>query len=150
MYAPLVLAVHAMHFRRSCSTLHQYILCSTQLLTIREVPNLAPMWSHCCLRQWLLRLSLSTLRLLQECTQHQHSVVEHVAPQKVVSHPKRENFIQNQFHPKTTFIQKPISSQNDFDVRITANKTTGWRQKQYSPCLCLGASPPAMLHIKVC
>ena len=48
------------------------------------------------------------------------------------------------FHPKTSFIPKhfhpkPISSQNDFDVR-TANKTTGWLQKQYCPCLCEGVA----------
>ena len=159
-----------MQFRRSCSTLHQYLLCLTQLLTIREVPNLVPVESYCCLRLWLLRLSLSTLRLFQECTQHQHSVVEHVAlapgmiaapalrcrvpcacnifvssvrllnttsDNKVVSHPKRENFIPN---PKTTFIQKPVSSQNDFYVRTTANKTTRWWQNNIVR-VCVKASP---------
>ena len=48
---------------------------------------------------------------------------------RIQVHPKplssKTSFIQNHFHPNTTFIPDPVSSKNDFDARTTANKTTG-------------------------
>ena len=64
--------------------------------------------------------------------------IMHVHPKRLSSHDEfhpNTTFIQNYFHPMTSFIPqhfypKQISSQNDIDVKTTANKTTVWWPKQ--------------------